>query len=286
MITLERELDILTDLDGVQNWAPPSWGTTKDLIFKHPFKTAVPRLPRDSFNPRTGLGGAIHRNWSLFFHQIRPYKKEGLEGLTLLRIAADKIEGITGRKQVNLGVLSGRDTELHSMTMRRLEESGRAQYFNEFLLNTTTTSSGWKVDRVDEKVQQGHLVYLIEDDTKTAVSVEAINNQFPENDPRVRVYLTNNLASNPYLLERAGIKLSPNIIEVPTFFEASIDIVDKLLDLFPKEHIAALAVAELISESRHHFRTHPWELPLLMGLVTADVIYDNIKSLATNKHQT
>lgn len=211
MPTQERGITVFLDIDGTQNVAPPPLKTALSLCLG---KFSVPPRNVDLKEaiPNTG----IKRMWSVFFHSIRPFTKDSLLGLNLLKQTAQE-----SNRDIVLAVISGREIELHEMTRAGLINSGRMNYFQEIHLNTVTSSSGHKEREAKTKVEEGNVVVLIEDDLRAALRVARINENHENNS--VLVYLIKNLSNAKWLIKRGKVNLPENVIIVKSLQEAAYD---------------------------------------------------------------
>lgn len=220
-MALERELILSSDLDGVQFVAPPPLRTTRRLWQGD---LALP-LPEDDligeYRKPTSLAERFSSQWSIFFHQIRPIRQDGLEGLKFFRLAAEAQE-----RNLSLVALSGREKDKHDMTEAKLNEAGYWEHFVCLFLNQGNKSARWKRLVVKTLVEEGLNVIHIEDDIRAGFHIASLAELYPE--AKIQVYVLRNLSNHPWLLKRAGVSLPNNLQLVNSFKEAAYDFAQKL----------------------------------------------------------
>lgn len=125
-------------------------------------------------------------------------------------------------RDVRFHILTGREPLKHGLTITSLEEAQAFGLFDSIIQNPGTNSAKSKELKVKEFVGEGRLVLHAEDDLRTALALDRINNQFP-GDPRVFVYLVKTIWNHPRLRKRAGVDLPPTIIPISSFSEMTTD---------------------------------------------------------------
>lgn len=214
---MERTIIFTNDMDGVHFVAPPPHKTLIGLL-KGNLSLPSAGRPIENYEPRGGLS----TRFSVLFHQIRPFIRGSLEGLELFRQSAEKYD-----RDLSFAVLSGRQPDKHQMTIRRLEQSGRGQYFSDYFLNEGASATTWKETTVRKLTESGSNVVHIDDDLRAGLCVARVNLLYPD-EPRVLVYILQNLSNNPLLLRHAQISLPPNLHIVDSFHSAAVHFDDVL----------------------------------------------------------
>lgn len=163
MSTVEKRIVFTNDLDGVHFKAPPPLKTIFRLL-QGDLSIPPENSPVGEYSPAKGCLKILSSRWSVFFHQIRPLKRDALEGLELFRQTAE-----TYQRQLQFAALSGREQDKHAMTEARLQQAGYMQYFDRLFLNQGRNSSAWKESVVRQLVQEGLNVVHIDDDLYSAL---------------------------------------------------------------------------------------------------------------------
>ncbi len=206
----EGGITFTNDVDGVHIRGPWPFHTLIELLTKH-FELPNENSELEPYFYGSGLLYELTTNFKIVFHAVRPRRKGAREGLAKLKAIADE-EGIN----VESIVLSGRERPLHSLTRKQLQRSGyhsaENPLFDHYVLNETTSSSGWKAERIRSFVKSGRFVIHLEDDLRAALSVARIG-------PQVLVYLLANPSNHPTLIKHAGVELPTNVKLVKSFDE-------------------------------------------------------------------
>ncbi|QQG44581.1 MAG: hypothetical protein HYW86_01560 [Candidatus Roizmanbacteria bacterium] len=207
-----RRVLISTDIDGIQEHAPFPFGTFKDAILKGQIKipgSDSERVP--SSNP-TGLIGIALMGFKTLFHEIRPDDKRGNEGLintcTLFQERGAETKVVA---------LSGRESFIHEMTIRKLKKSRIGGLVSEFHLSDEKSSSKFKVRRFKKfmKEDQEQILIHFEDDPKAAEAIARLGIEEAQRtgqSNRVWVVMKETLSSSVWVLKRGKLELSPNVI--------------------------------------------------------------------------
>lgn len=200
-----------TDLDGVHFLAPPPMKTARRLLSGNFELPPVPPIeaPYQFFPGKRGLSKLP----VLLSHIPRPIKRGAKEGMDRFREIGQEYN-----RRIELVALSGRQRELHRFTAWRLERHGYR--FDDMYLSIATSSSAWKEHIV--RSIEGKVVVL-EDDLTMGLRADRVNRDYPVDDPKVLVYLFNNISNHPLLLRRARVVLPENVIRVSTVNEAAFD---------------------------------------------------------------
>jgi hypothetical protein len=192
------------------------------MLLGRNFSLPEPDRPIGEYNPAENWPRALLSQASLFFHWIRPFKKDALEGLRAFQETAK-----THQRELTCAVLSGRRAETHRMTHRRLEASVYRGVFSDLYLNPGHSSSAWKEQTARRLVEEGSNVVHIEDDLRAGLSVARVDDQYPDQF-RVLVYILESLPNYPRLLQRAEINLPSNVLVVESFKKAAVDFAARL----------------------------------------------------------
>lgn len=212
----ERAITFTNDLDGVHFKALPSMRAMRRLWQG---ETALPEMgrPIEEFSIKEGLKGAIYSNWSILLHQLRPSNAEALAGLALFKEAAEQYE-----RKLGFAALSGREKDKHPMTRKRLEATGRMEFFSDLYLNEGVSSTSWKESIVRNLTQQDFNVVHIDDDIRAGLCIARVDEEYPDEN-RVLVYILKNVSNHPRLLARSGISIPTNVKFVQKFHDAAED---------------------------------------------------------------
>lgn len=205
------------DLDGIHFKAPLPIKTTLQLLRG---KELVPSEQTELQTREAGNG--LASRFSILFHLIRPFNGDTVQLFHFFRDAALAYE-----REMRIAILSGREAELHELTRRRLEGRGLGRFINDYYLNDSDSSSGWKEAKVRELLEEGCSVVHIDDDPKPAFRIARLNEQVEDSD-RVLVYLMGNASNHPILLRRAGLELPQNVVRIASFREAGVDFARRL----------------------------------------------------------
>ena len=116
---MERKIFFTNDMDGVHFVAPLPYTTLTGLL-KGDLSLPPAGRPVENYQSRDGFS----TRFSVLFHQIRPFKPGSLEGLELFRQAAER-----HNRDLSFAILSGRQLDKHQMTIQKLQQSSRGQYF-------------------------------------------------------------------------------------------------------------------------------------------------------------
>lgn len=220
-MALEREIVLSSDLDGVQFVAPPPLRTSRRL-----WQGSL-SLPEDDsigeYQEPNSLLEKLSSRWSIFFHKIRPIRRDGLEGLALFKQAFE-----AQRRNLSLVALSGREKDKHGMTEKRLSKAGYWEHFACLFLNQESKSARWKRLVVKTMVEEGLNVVHVDDDIRAGLHIASLAELYPE--AKIQVYILRNLSNQPWLLRRADVQLPDNLQLVNSFREAAQDFAQKLAE--------------------------------------------------------
>lgn len=209
------------DINGIQGHAPIPRGTALDLLLGK-FEPPTDDRELTAYKDAQGLLAIAMLPFAQInriLHEVRMVDIEGRQSLEMFKQAAELHDRI-----VTFSVLSGREPPMHAMTKQQLVVWGTAQYFDAYHLNTSTSSSRFKREKVKEKLEQDPECFVIEvdDDLKPAMGIALL-------DPaRTLVYLKKNKSNHPHLLERGKVDLPKNVILVDNQIQAAEDFEERL----------------------------------------------------------
>lgn len=219
MIPSERGIVFTNDLDGAHFNTRPSLRAALRLVRRIPLPAPGGKI--GEYQPK-GFKETTASRWSVFVHSRRSVNQEALEGLSEFRRLA-KEHG----RNLKFAALSGRESDKHDMTARKLREAGHMEYFDELFLNQGKRSIPWKESVIQRLLEEGQNVVHIDDDIRTGLCIARLNEAYTD-DLRILVYVLSNLSNHPLLLKRAGISLPPNLLIVPNFKAAAVDFSKRL----------------------------------------------------------
>ena len=211
-MSTDEQITIATDLDGVQFLAPPPWKTAKRLLkgnYTLPLVVSSDEEQYQYFAGKQELAKVL----VLLSHVPRPFKHGAVEAMERFRAIGQEYD-----RRIQEVALSGRQGELHRFTAWRLERKG--YHFDDMHFSLATSSSAWKEYIV--RTTDGKVV-LLEDDLTAGLRAERVNLDYPEDDPKVLVYLFRNISNHPRLLRRGGVVLPETVIPVSTINQAADD---------------------------------------------------------------
>lgn len=213
----KRGIEVCFDMDGTLVTA---WFSSPKTAWRLIRRNLQLPPENDSVGIYTDQDPFYERSLTALLYEVHRWRKVNPEAVEQIRIMRGVAE--SADRDVRFHILTGREPLKHGLTIASLEQAQALGLFDSVIQNPGTNSARSKELKVKEFVEEGKLVLHAEDDLRTALSLDRINNQFP-GDPRVFVYLVKTVWNHPGLRKWAGVDLPPTIIPISSFSEMTTD---------------------------------------------------------------
>jgi hypothetical protein len=216
-MTREKDIAFTHDLDGVHFiFAPPPVKTTLSLI-RRDLKLPLQEVEPEPFVAQDSLLTRLENKIKNALHSCRPLHPDSLQTIDLLNLI-----GSHYHRQLDHFVLSGREPLLHSLTERRLCQTGLKAKIPESRLNKSVSASAWKEWQVRNLKNEGYRTTIhVDDDLRPVLRIARL-------EGHTLCYLLRNPSNSPLLLRRNGLSLPENVVSVANFSDMLFDFENRL----------------------------------------------------------
>ncbi len=158
---------------------------------------------------------------------LRPVRPDALRALRMISHGTPAL--CVNPSDITRIVLSGREPEGHGMLLKQVNGDRRLQgQFDRIVLNPGIGSSTFKLIAANEIVNGGDKLVVFDDDWRVGEKLSCLN--MSEEEPRVLVYIRENMGTLLVPGERRKMLARRNIHFVPSLEMAALDMVAKLGD--------------------------------------------------------